>query len=331
MIHTIYIEREVADHPRARKICDKFADAVRIQCERYGEIFNPKAQNFRLQKQRPALILARKHKGMVLKTPEGYGIGDNHNYYFSHMLNCIYDCRYCFLQGMYRSANYVLFVNYEDFETAIVSKISEANGETISFFSGYDCDSLALEPITGFVEHVLPLFARYPNAFIELRTKSTQVRSLLRTEPLPNCVVAFSFTPQEISGALENGVPPVAKRIDTMVRLQRQGWRLGLRFDPMIYHQDYQAHYRRLFSDLFQRLDAERLHSVTLGAFRLPAPYHRNILRLYPDEPLFATTLEPSNSMVSYKAPIRDEMIAFCEQELQRHVAPDICFSCSTL
>ncbi|MFQ5545474.1 MAG: radical SAM protein, partial [Acidiferrobacterales bacterium] len=265
MIHTIYIEREIADYPRTREICDKFADAARIQCERYGEVFNPKAQNFRLQKQRPALILARKHDGMVLKTPEGYGIGGNHNYYFSHMLNCIYDCRYCFLQGMYRSAHYVLFVNYEDFETAIVSKISEANGEIIWFFSGYDCDSLALEPITGFVEHVLPLFARHPNAFIELRTKSTQVRSLLRTEPLPNCVVAFSFTPKEISAALENGVPPVEKRIDAMVRLQRQGWRLGLRFDPMIYHEDYQAHYRRLFTDLFRRLDTERLHSVTLG------------------------------------------------------------------
>ncbi len=331
MIHTIYIEREIADHPRTREICDKFAKAVKIQCERYGEVFNPKAQNFRLQKQRPALILARKHNGMVLKTPEGYGIGGNHNYYFSHMLNCIYDCRYCFLQGMYRSAHYVLFVNYEDFETAIVSKISEVNGEPIWFFSGYDCDSLALEPITGFVEHVLPLFARHPNAFIELRTKSTQVRSLLRTEPLPNCVVAFSFTPKEISAALENGVPSVEKRIDAMVRLQRQGWRLGLRFDPVIYHQDYRAHYRRLFTDLFQRLDRERLHSVTLGAFRLPAPYHRKILRLYPDEPLFATTLEPSNGMVSYKAPIRDEMIAFCEEELQRYVTLDICFSCSTL
>ncbi len=331
MINTIYIEREIADHPRVRQISENFSDAVTIICERYGEVFNPKAQNFRLQKQRPALILARKHSGMVLKTPEGYGLGGSQNYYFSHMLNCIYDCRYCFLQGMYRSAHYVLFVNYEDFETAIVSKISEANGEIIWFFSGYDCDSLALEPITGFVEHVLPLFERYPNAFIELRTKSTQVRSLLRTEPLPNCVVAFSFTPKEISAALEHGVPSVGKRIDAMVRLQRQGWRLGLRFDPMIYHEHYQAHYRRLFVDLFQRLDTESLHSVTLGTFRLPVPYHRNILRLYPDEPLFATTLEPSNGMVSYKEPIRDEMIAFCEEELQRYVAPDICFSCSTL
>ena len=31
------------------------------------------------------------------------------------MLNCIYDCNYCFLQGMFNSANYLVFVNYEDY------------------------------------------------------------------------------------------------------------------------------------------------------------------------------------------------------------------------
>ena len=31
------------------------------------------------------------------------------------MLNCVYDCSYCFLQGMFNSANYLVFVNYEDY------------------------------------------------------------------------------------------------------------------------------------------------------------------------------------------------------------------------
>ena len=36
------------------------------------------------------------------------------------MLNCIYDCKYCFLQGMFRSANFVIFVNYESFMNEIM-------------------------------------------------------------------------------------------------------------------------------------------------------------------------------------------------------------------
>ena len=52
---------------------------------------------------------------MVLEVPDNYGIGAKYNYYFSHKLNCVYDCRYWFLQGLFQSAHYVLFINYEDF------------------------------------------------------------------------------------------------------------------------------------------------------------------------------------------------------------------------
>ena len=116
MIETIYIEKNIIDHPRTKSILSKFKKARCIEIDRYSEIFNKRNQNFRTQKKNPALILAYKHDGFVLPTPEGFGIGGTKNYYFSHMYNCIYDCRYCFLQGMYSSANYVVFVNFEDFE-----------------------------------------------------------------------------------------------------------------------------------------------------------------------------------------------------------------------
>ena len=87
------------------------------------------------------------------------------------MMNCIYDCRYCFLQGMYSSANYVLFVNFEDFESEIEHLIRIHPKDKITFFSGYDCDSLALENISGFVSHILPVFQNQESAVLELRTK----------------------------------------------------------------------------------------------------------------------------------------------------------------
>ncbi|MDD1611585.1 MAG: DNA photolyase, partial [Methylococcaceae bacterium] len=169
MIETIYIEENLRNHPRVLEVTARFPEARRIICGRYGEVFNPKAQNFRLQKQRPALILAEKFKNFTLPAPSGYGIGASKNYYFSHMLNCLYDCRYCFLQGMYHSAHYVLFVNYEDFQQDIRRIAGLHPDEAVHFFSGYDCDSLALEPVTGFAAHFLPFFAELPNAWLELR------------------------------------------------------------------------------------------------------------------------------------------------------------------
>jgi spore photoproduct lyase len=330
MIDTIYIEESVRDHPRTQSILARFPKARQISCERYGEIFNPKAQNFRIQKQNPSLILAQKFKGRLQEAPLGYGIGAKKNYYFSHMLNCLYDCRYCFLQGMYRSAHYLLFVNYEDFHSEIKSITQQQPDKEIHFFSGYDCDSLALEPVTDFAANFLDLFSQLPsNALLELRTKSTQVRSLLERKPIENCVVAFSFTPDEIAQAVEHKAPSVQRRLEALQKVQAKGWKIGLRFDPMIYQKDYQPQYKTLFETVFKQIDLALLHSVNLGVFRLPDNFFKALRKLYPDEPLFASPMESKRGMMAYKQEIEEEMTQFCETQLLRHTPTDKYFPCT--
>ena len=331
MIDTIYVENAVACHERTKTMTGRFPDAARVTCDRYQEVFNPKAQNFRLQKKKPALILAKKFGATVLPAPEGYGIGGEHNYYFSHMLNCIYDCRYCFLQGMYRSAHYVVFVNYERFFDGMAAKLKNHRGENVWFFSGYDCDSLALEPVTGFVRELLDWLREHPRAQVELRTKSTQVRSLFETVPLPNVVIAYSLTPDQTAATLEHKAPSVEKRLAALAELAERGWNVGLRFDPVLYELRYQDLYQRLFEDVFDRVPQNSIHSVTLGPFRMPKSYFRNVTRLYPDEALFAGPFESRDRMISYSKDCEQQMMSFCHDQLLRHTAADKIFTCSPL
>lgn len=329
MIHTLYIEESIRQHPRTLAICKRFPDAKQIVCERYSEVFNPKAQNFRLQKQNPALILAEKYKNFALPTPPNYAIGAEKNYYFSHMLNCLYDCRYCFLQGMYQSAHYVLFVNYEDFQLDIRKICAEAGEEAVHFFSGYDCDSLALEPVTSFAENFLPFFESIPNAWVELRTKSTQVRSLLNREAFPRCIVAFSLSPDEIASKVEDKAPSLERRLDALSKLQDQGWPIGLRFDPLIYQTGYQEQYKQFFEQVFSIIKPELLHSVSLGVFRLPEKYFKKLLKLYPDEKLFASPLETNKGMTSYKSELEQEMIDYCTALILDYIPHSKFFPCT--
>ncbi len=327
MIDLIYVEKAIKAHPRTRAILERFANKTVIECDRYTEIFNPAGQNFRLQKQRPALILARKQEGWVLPAPPEYRIAAGRNFYFSHMLNCLYDCRYCFLQGMYRSANYVLFVNYEDFVTAIEA-VADSAATPAWFCSGYDCDSLALEPVTRFAEYFVPAFAELDNAFLELRTKSTQIRDILRYAPLSNVVTAFSFTPDRVARELEHRTPSVSKRLDAIAKLQQAGWAVGLRFDPLIYTAQFRAQYQQLFQQIFTRLNPQTLHSVSLGVFRLPKGYFRTLVKLYPEERLFAAPLEERDGMISYRADLEAEMRDYCEQELLKYLPRESFFPC---
>ena len=119
MIETIFFEQQIAEHPTTQRIRNALPRASWVPIDRYQELFNKRHQNFKLQKKNPALILAKKHDNFVLPVPSGFGMDSHKSFYFSHMYNCLYDCKYCFLQGMYSSANFVLFVNYEDFFTSI--------------------------------------------------------------------------------------------------------------------------------------------------------------------------------------------------------------------
>ena len=328
MFDTIYIEDAVAQNPRAQAVLSRLAGREVVACRHYGELFNPKSQNFRLQKKRPALILAAKRGERVLPAPAGYGIGARRNYYFSHALNCVYDCRYCFLQGMYRSAHIVLFVNYEDFARDIAAVAAVRPRQATHFFSGYDGDSLALEPLSGFARYFIAAMREIPNAWLELRTKSTQVRGLLEMTPWPRCVVAFSFTPEPIAAATEHGVPPIAQRLAAMSKLQQHGWRIGLRLDPLIDCADFAARYAELLQQLFAVVDADKLHSVSFGPFRMPTGYFERVARLYPRERLFAGRLEKSAGMAGYgpqrEAQMRERIAAM----LLDYARPQLLFPC---
>ncbi len=325
---TIYIEHQVADHDKTQAICSRYPDARRVPIVKYKDVFNAPAQNFRQQKQSPKLILAHQSGNRLHPTPPGYHIGGENNYYFSHMLNCVYDCRYCFLQGMYQSANYVFFVNTEDFLQDITNTSNES--EEISwFFSGYDCDSLALNPITGFVDSCLDHFTTLNNAYLELRTKSTQIRCLLSREPVSNVVVAYSLSPESIAKHEEHGAPSLKKRLDALASLQNAGWLIGLRFDPLLYASNFDELYEEFFYQVFNALDASSIHSVSLGVFRLPRDFYKRLVKLYPDAKLLAAPLHQRDGMVSYPEADESRMREFCMQQLSKFIRDDQLFPCS--
>lgn len=308
---------------RVQDILRRYPKAQRISVEKHTELFNRANQNFRHQKHNPSLILASKQNKRVHSTPTQYETGGGANYYFSHMLNCLYDCRYCFLQGMYRSANYLLFVNYEDFWSDIEAIAEEhANDDKPCwFFSGYDCDSLAFEPVTGFAEYFVPRFAGLTNSVLELRTKSTQIRSLLTMQAPENVVVAYSLNPANVVAELEIGAPSLQKRIDALSQLQQRGWRIGLRFDPIIWHEGYEQSYQDMLALVFAKLDANLIDSVTLGGFRLPKDYFKRMQKLYPDHWLFVAGLQEDNAMVTYQKSIESEILQtlskLCEEYIE--------------
>ena len=286
MSKIIYIEKEVENLTKSKEILKKFKDPVIIKIDRYTEVFNKKNQNFRLQKINPAIILAKKYKNFLLETPKNYSIGKKNNYYFSYMYNCLFDCRYCFLQGMYNSSNFVIFVNYEDFFNEIRYLEKDLSDKDTTIFSGYDCDSLGYDHITNFSDSVLKHFNSFNKMELEIRTKSTYLKPFYR-QALKNIVLAFSFTPEKFSSKYEVGVASLEKRINALKKVIDFGWNIGIRLDPFVIYQGWEKDYKELFKILFSIIPEGQMHSVTYGNIRYPKEIFTKIKKSYPEESLF--------------------------------------------
>lgn len=116
----IYVEEDIKNNPFTKEILSKFPKAEIIEIEHYKDKFNPYSQNFRAQKNSQKLILAQKEPPFLYEASDLIQKQDKNFLYTTPMLNCIYDCHYCFLQGMYPSSNVVLFVNLEDFFVYVI-------------------------------------------------------------------------------------------------------------------------------------------------------------------------------------------------------------------
>jgi spore photoproduct lyase len=282
-IKNLYIEEDVLNDEKAIRIQKKLRYENKIICKSYREVFNPKNQNFRIQKKEPSVILAKKKKNLILEAPKKFNIGFSENYYFSHMLNCIYDCNYCFLQGMFNSAHYVIFVNYDDFLLNIKDKLNNSSNN-ICFFSGYDCDSLALEDITGFIEYFVEKFVKLNNVTLEIRSKSTNIKSIKKYHPSNKIIPAFSLNPENSITLHEQNTPKLINRINAINELQDLGWNIGIRFDPFIWYGEI-SKMSIFFEEIFKSINKNRIHSVTIGNFRMTNSYLKRMVKINPTDP----------------------------------------------
>ena len=107
----IYVEHAARDYPQTRALLDRFPHAQVVPVDDYKDVFARPRQHFQTQKNSVKLILAVKKDRFLYP---GSGISqrfDLDNFYYNTLLlNCVYNCDYCYLQGMYPSANIVVFV-----------------------------------------------------------------------------------------------------------------------------------------------------------------------------------------------------------------------------
>lgn len=302
----LYVEKKVLDHPLTQRILEKFDVSHRITIDHYKEVFNRSNQSFAAQSHSKKLILAHK-EGKFLHEGSQYsdGFGFEQFYYASSVMGCLYDCDYCYLQGLYPSANTVLFVNLEDAFAQLEGLLVKPTLVATS----YDTDTLAVEALTHQTREWLEFATQQPNLHLEIRTKSANFKSLKEISPNSKVTLAWTLSPQSIIERYEHATPSLDQRLKAAKAAMDAGWNVRICIDPVIYTDQFDPLYPDLIDTIFATLNPENICELTLGSFRMSQHHLRALKKLRRSDVAFYP-YAVQDDMVTYPKEIEERILA---------------------
>lgn len=318
----IYIENEIKDDPLTKNILEKFKNSRKIYIENYKDVFNRPRQNYKVQNFSQKLILAKKHGDFIYKGSEFCeDFGQKNFYYTSSIMNCIYNCRYCYLKGLYDSSNIVIFVNIDDF-IGEAQKLAEK--ESIYLCISYDSDLLSFEGITGFVSKWIDFAKKNKNVTIELRTKCPNVDTILKSDISENMILSFSILPDEIINIYEERTPILEERINAILKSIKKKNKVRLCIEPLIKVKNFKNIYGKFIDYIFSKIKSQDIREICIGCFRMSSVQFKKIEKIEPYSPVFSYMFKVENGSVSYYD--EKELIDFVKKYIGRYIEPQKIF-----
>ena len=301
----IYVEKAAWSHPRTKRILSHFPKASVVEIDHYKDVFCRKGQNYGLQHRAQNLILAVKTGTLIYRgSPVCQSFGNAHFYYASCMMNCIYDCEYCYLKGMYPSGNLVAFVNLEDIFSETKRLLSH---HPVYLCISYDTDLSALEPVMGYLSEWEKFAGTHEHLNLEIRTKSAN-RSFEALKPSSKIIYAFTLSPQAVIEAYEHKTPSLAQRISCAADAMERGFPVRLCFDPMIYIKDWEKEYDAMLYSVSSKIRMEKLLDVSVGTFRISQDYLKKMRKQAPYSPIAQFPYQNETGVCQYPLRLSEQM-----------------------
>lgn len=271
-----YIEENLKDN----EIIKKLNIDDKIYIKNYKNIFD---KNFPSWKKEKAIIFAKLDNNCLTKTPLWYG-HEQFAYFFKNSLNCIFDCRYCFLKGAFKTDIPVFFLNYDDMKDRIIQALKNFNKPyPLWFYSSNYSDNLAMNRFSNFIEEFVPFFEKLDGAMMEVRTKSSNIKPLLDLWFIPkNTEIAFSLNSQELIEKYERWTASLDDRLEAINILLEKWFKVWLRFLPLLPVKDYKKIYSQFIDYISKKVDISKIYSFFVSGLLFTKSDYNTMLKKDP-------------------------------------------------
>ncbi|MFP4687678.1 MAG: radical SAM protein [bacterium] len=312
----IAVDNSYKNNPRLKKVLSKATG--------YGlEIAaNAAFRTDSIRNQKSCLQLTAARKKFIKLWPAAPRIVGKDEWCLLPVEGCVMDCCYCYLQG-YLSRHYpVANLNTAEMINQLDDFFAKKNSSKMYDFSlGELSDGLYLEPLLNILPELWKFFED-KNGRLEIRTKSHHVHNLPdKLNPHPNGVFCWTISPPKKVNRLELFSAPFKQRLAAMQYMLKAGFKVGIRFDPIILSENWKTEYSGMIKQLKQHLDLNEISYIVAGTFRFPAGFDKIMQKRFPGRDFLRDELIKGPDG-KYRYPRRRRSEAY--KKLKRMLGPEV-------
>jgi len=176
---------------------------------------------------------------------------------------CLHYCDYCNI-GQFLH----ILLNIEDIVARLPDALA-ANPWCQLYKYDNHTDIPAFEPEYDATRPLVDFFARQPQQFLMLYTKSDNVAYLTDLDHRRHTLVCWTLSPESVAREIEKGAPSTSARIGAIRTCQQAGYPVRVRFSPIIPTQGWRDESVRMLDELFA---AAEIDLVTMDMFKWIEP-----------------------------------------------------------
>ncbi len=322
-IDSIVIHPEVAGTPVVEDIISK-NPGIKIREVPPETLYKEINNSYDPQSEGKKHLLLTRQKGEFLRRCPGTRRYRCCGYQILHVgTYCTMDCSYCILQVYFHPPVLTFFVNLEDMERALESRLHSNAFRRIG--TGEFTDSLIWEPVYPIAQRLVKIFAQSTNAVLELKTKTAYIDHLLRLSHAKKTIISWSVNTPRVVDSEERLTASIHDRIHAASKAAHHGYPVGFHFDPMVIYPGCEEEYRKVVDMIFRLIPAELIAWISLGAFRFIADLKSVISRRFPGSNICANEFVcGKDDKMRYFKPLRVRLYRAVADRIKEH-SPETC------
>lgn len=272
--NAIYYEKQVEEYELGKELLEKYKDIPKFKIDNHNNIEEMrKKENKEFPKMKRNLIIG------IRKTHRFVPNNKISNYLVPYTSSgCTAMCLYCYLVCNYNKCAYLrLFVNREEMLDKIIKMSNESDKELV-FEIGSNSDLILENSITGNLKWTIENFNKSQKGYLTFPTKFDMVDDILEIKGKEKIIIRMSVNPKEIIQKVEMGTSPLEDRVETINKLKKSGYKVGILIAPVIFVENWEKLYEELVIYLYKNLNEEVKKDVFFEVIFMTYSYiHRKI------------------------------------------------------